>query len=246
MEINSPSAFLQLTPLDFESGKILLFDKPLYWTSFDVVKKVKFMVEALGASKKLKVGHAGTLDPMASGLMIICTGKATKQIDSLMGLTKKYTGTLRLGGTTQSFDLEMPIEQVADTSGVDEAQILAAVATLTGDIEQYPPMLSAIKIDGKRAYEVARSGGDAEIKSRKVTVSSFDVKCENLPEIDYAITCSKGTYIRSLARDLGEELGVKAYLKSLRRTHIGDFDVAEAFQPIPLVLAARQSGLDGF
>ena len=238
--------FLKFTAQEFEAGKILLFDKPLYWTSFDLVKKVKFMAEALGASKKLKVGHAGTLDPMATGLMIICTGKATKQIEGLMGLAKSYAGTLRLGGTTDSFDLEMPVQEQVSTTHITPVLVEAAAAKFIGEIDQFPPMLSAIKIDGKRAYDVARSGGEAEIKSRKITVSRFNVNCENLPEVEYEVACGKGTYIRSLARDLGEELGVQAYLKSLRRTQIGDFLVDNAFQPIPIVLAARKAGLAGF
>lgn len=246
MAVHSASDFLKFTAQEFEAGKILLFDKPLYWTSFDLVKKVKFMAEALGASKKLKVGHAGTLDPMATGLMIICTGKATKQIDGLMGLAKSYSGVMRLGGTTQSFDLEMPIEDIVDTSHITAEMVQAAAAKFIGEIDQFPPMLSAIKIDGKRAYDVARRGGDAEIKSRKITVSAFNVNCENLPEVGYEIACGKGTYIRSLARDLGEELGVQAYLKSLRRTRIGNYSVENAFQPIPIVLAARTAGLAGF
>jgi tRNA pseudouridine55 synthase len=210
-------------------GEVFLIDKPLEWTSFDVVRKVR------NALKIKKVGHAGTLDPLATGLLIVCAGKMTKQIDSFMGQEKEYTGTFIIGATTDSFDLEQPIVQVADPSQVTLAQVKEAVAELTGDIMQIPPMHSAIKVDGKRVYESARQGKVVKMDPRPVTVSEFEVtKFEN-PVVEFRIVCSKGTYIRSLARDLGEKLTVGAYMSSLCRTRIGNFKLSEAHELLPLV-----------
>lgn len=203
-------------------GEVFLLDKPLEWTSFDVVKKVR------NALRIKKVGHAGTLDPLASGLLIVCAGKMTKQIDSFMGQEKEYTGTFVIGATTESFDLEQPILPVADPSHITLAQVQEAVKQLTGHILQIPPMHSAIKVDGKRVYVSARAGIAVKMDPRPVEVREFEITRFAGEEIDFRISCSKGTYIRSLARDLGEQLGVGAYLKALCRTRIGTYTLQEA------------------
>jgi tRNA pseudouridine55 synthase len=210
-------------------GEVFLVDKPLEWTSFDAVKKIR------NALKIKKVGHAGTLDPLATGLLIICAGKMTKQIEGFMGQEKEYTGTFVLGKTTESFDLEKPIEEVKDPSNISKEELLEAVKKLTGSIEQIPPMHSAIKVDGKRVYEAARAGKTVEIKARTVEVREFEITRFDSPEVDFRISCSKGTYIRSLARDLGELLDVGAYLKNLRRTRIGDHRIENAENLLELV-----------
>ncbi|MBW3469426.1 tRNA pseudouridine(55) synthase TruB [Arthrospiribacter ruber] len=203
-------------------GEVFLINKPLEWTSFDVVKKVRNVL------KIKKVGHAGTLDPLATGLLIVCAGKKTKSIETFMGQEKEYTGTFELGKTTESFDLEKPVEEIADPSHLSLDQVKAAVAQLTGDILQIPPMHSAIKVDGKRVYESARKGKEVKMEPRPVTVSVFEVtKFEN-PTVHFRIVCSKGTYIRSLARDLGEILQVGAYMSSLCRTRIGSYALDQA------------------
>lgn len=210
-------------------AEVFLINKPLEWTSFDVVKKVR------NALRIKKVGHAGTLDPLATGLLIVCAGKMTKQIDSFMGQEKEYEGTFELGAVTDSFDLEQPIQKVADPSQITLAQVEKAVEKLTGNILQIPPMHSAIKVDGKRVYESARKGKVVKMEPRSVEVSVFEiVKFEN-PTIHFRIICSKGTYIRSLARDLGESLRVGAYMSSLCRTRIGNFKLSEAKDVLPLV-----------
>ena len=210
-------------------GEVFLIDKPFEWTSFDVVRKVR------NALKIKKVGHAGTLDPLATGLLIVCAGKMTKQIDSFMGQEKEYTGTFVIGATTDSFDLEQPIFPVADPGHITLENVKEAVAELTGDILQVPPMHSAIKVDGKRVYESARKGKVVKMDPRPVTVSQFEItKFEN-PVVEFRIVCSKGTYIRSLARDLGEKLKVGAYMSSLCRTRIGNFKLSEAHELVPLV-----------
>jgi tRNA pseudouridine55 synthase len=203
-------------------GEVFLIDKPLEWTSFDVVKKVR------NALKIKKVGHAGTLDPLATGLLIVCAGKKTKSIDIYMGQEKEYTGTFVLGKTTESFDREKEIIEVADPSHLTYEVVKAAVAALTGEILQIPPMHSAIKVDGKRVYESARKGIEVKMEPRAVTVSEFEITRFELPEIDFKIVCSKGTYIRSLARDLGEMLNVGAYMSALTRTRIGEFRLEDA------------------
>lgn len=214
---------------DFVAGEVLLLDKPLQWTSFDVVKKVR------GAIKIKKVGHAGTLDPLATGLLILCTGKMTKQIDTFQAQEKEYEGTFVLGATTASYDLETEVENVISVDHLTEKQILEAISQLTGDIMQIPPAHSAIKIDGKRVYESARKGKEVKIDPRPVTVHKFELTRVALPEIDFKIICSKGTYIRSLARDLGEILGVGAYMSALRRTRIGNFKIEDAIPVQTLV-----------
>lgn len=203
-------------------GEVFLIDKPLEWTSFDVVKKVR------NALKIKKVGHAGTLDPLATGLLIVCAGKKTKSIDIYMGQEKEYTGTFVLGKTTESFDREKEIIEVADPSHLTYEVVKAAVTALTGEILQIPPMHSAIKVDGKRVYESARKGIEVKMEPRAVTVSEFEITRFELPEIDFKIVCSKGTYIRSLARDLGEMLNVGAYMSALTRTRIGEFRLEDA------------------
>jgi tRNA pseudouridine55 synthase len=203
-------------------AELFLIDKPFKWTSFDVVRKVR------NTLKIKKVGHAGTLDPLATGLLIVCAGKMTKQIDTFMGQEKEYTGTFEIGATTDSFDLEQPVIQVADPSGISLSDVKAAVKELTGDILQIPPMHSAIKVDGKRVYESARKGIDVKMEARPVTVSEFEITRFENPTVEFRIVCSKGTYIRSLARDLGDKLGVGAYMSSLCRTRIGAFTLAES------------------
>ncbi|TDQ19096.1 tRNA pseudouridine synthase B [Algoriphagus boseongensis] len=210
-------------------GEVFLINKPLEWTSFDVVKKVR------NALRIKKVGHAGTLDPLASGLLIVCAGKMTKQIETFMGQEKEYTGTFVIGGTTESFDLEKPIINSQDASHITLDQVISAAAKLTGDILQVPPMHSAIKVDGKRVYEAARAGKEVKMEARPVRVREFEITRFENNEVDFRISCSKGTYIRSLARDLGEILEVGAYLKALCRTRIGEFKLSEAKELLPLV-----------
>jgi tRNA pseudouridine55 synthase len=209
-------------PFDFEAGEVLLLDKPLTWTSFDVVRKVK------NTLRIKKIGHAGTLDPLATGLLILCTGKKTKEIDLIQAQEKEYTGTFRLGQTTPSFDLETPVDAELPFEHLTEAEIREATARFTGLIEQTPPLFSAVKVNGERAYEVARRGGEAEIKSKQVTIREFEITRIALPDIDFRVTCSKGTYIRSLARDFGAALGCGAHLTKLVRTRIGEYRLAEA------------------
>ncbi|GAA3999028.1 tRNA pseudouridine(55) synthase TruB [Hymenobacter fastidiosus] len=205
-----------------EEGAVLLLDKPLTWTSFDVVRKVKNTLHIK------KIGHAGTLDPLATGLLILCTGKKTKQIDLIQAQEKEYTGTFRLGQTTPSFDLETAVDAEQPFAHLTEAEIRAATTQFMGLIEQTPPLFSAVKINGERAYEVARRGGAAEIKSKQVTIREFEITRIALPAVDFRVTCSKGTYIRSLARDLGAALGVGAHLTKLVRTRIGEYALADA------------------
>ena len=209
-------------PFDFEAGEVLLLDKPLTWTSFDVVRKVK------NTLRIKKIGHAGTLDPLATGLLILCTGKKTKEIDLIQAQEKEYTGTFRLGQTTPSFDLETPVDAELPFEHLEEAAIRAATASFTGLIEQTPPLFSAVKVNGERAYEVARRGEEAVIKSKQVTIKEFEITRLALPEVDFRVVCSKGTYIRSLARDFGAALGCGAHLTKLVRTRIGEYQLAEA------------------
>ena len=212
-----------LTDFDFEAGEVLLLDKPLTWTSFDVVRKVK------NALRIRKIGHAGTLDPLATGLLILCTGRKTKEIDGIQAQEKEYAGTFRLGETTPSFDLETAVDLVRPYAHLTDAQIAAAVQPFLGTIQQTPPLFSAVKIDGKRAYEIARQGLDAEIKPRTVEIKTFELTRIARPEVDFRVVCSKGTYVRSLARDLGLALGCGAHLTRLARTRIGAFRIEDAF-----------------
>ncbi len=205
-----------------ETGSVLLINKPYQWTSFDVVNKLRFIL------KIKKIGHAGTLDPLATGLLIICTGKMTKRIEEFMGLEKEYTGKFVLGKTTPSHDLETEVSEGTDISGLTEQQIRDAARSLTGLLHQIPPQHSAIKIGGKRAYQFARKGQDVDLKHREVEVKSFEITDIRLPDASFRIVCSKGTYIRSIARDFGDALGVGAYLADLCRTRIGNFRLADA------------------
>ncbi|MGB3605760.1 MAG: tRNA pseudouridine(55) synthase TruB [Psychroserpens sp.] len=220
-----------MTAEDFQAGQVLLIDKPLTWTSFQAVNKLRWEIKQAFKIKKIKVGHAGTLDPLATGLLIICTGKMTKQIDTFQGQDKEYTGTFVLGSTTPSYDLETEIDQTFPTEHISEALIHETTAQFIGDIEQFPPIFSALKKDGKRLYEYARAGEEVKINSRTVNVSQFEItKIADL-NISFRIVCSKGTYIRSLAHDFGKALDSGAHLSVLRRTKIGEFDVANAVSP---------------
>lgn len=222
---------------DFYNGEVLLIDKPLTWSSFQAVNKIKHAIKQHpsltvdGQKIKPKVGHAGTLDPLATGLLIVCTGKKTKTINELMGMEKEYTGTFLLGSTTPCFDLEKPVDHVFPTEHITEAMIREAAIRFTGVQQQVPPLYSAVFINGKRAYEYARAGEEAEIKSREVDIREFEITDINMPTVSFRIVCSKGTYIRSLARDFGIELHSGAHLTSLRRTRIGSFHVVDAVTP---------------
>lgn len=202
--------------------RILLINKPLRWTSFDVVNKLRYIL------KMKKIGHAGTLDPLATGLLIICTGKMTKRIEEFMGQEKEYTGTLVLGQTTPSYDLETEVSEAKDISHVTFESISGVAKTLTGKLSQIPPVHSAIRIGGKRAYAFARKGKELELKPREVEVTEFEIIRYNQPEVTFRIVCSKGTYIRSLVRDMGEALGVGAYLSQLCRTRIGPYKLSDS------------------
>ncbi|MBA4054291.1 MAG: tRNA pseudouridine(55) synthase TruB [Marivirga sp.] len=208
-----------------DTGRVLLINKPIRWTSFDVVNKLRRTL------KTKKIGHAGTLDPLATGLLIICVGKMTKRIEEFMGQEKEYTGKFVIGQTTPSFDLETPVSEQKDISHISSEMIQAATIPFIGKIEQIPPVHSAIKIGGKRAYEFARQGKDIELRPREVEIKEFEITSINLPEINFRIVCSKGTYIRSIARDFGNILQVGAYLSELCRTRIGDFTLQAAVAP---------------
>jgi len=213
---------------NFPEGEILLIDKPLDWTSFDVVNFIRSFLRKIYGGKKLKVGHAGTLDPLATGLLIICTGRFTKRIDEFQGMDKVYTGSMHLGATTPSFDRETEIDKEFDISGIEDKEILESTRSFIGDLEQLPPKYSAIKIKGKRAFEYARKNKDVVLKPRSVKISDFSILNIKLPNIDFSVDCSKGTYIRSLVRDFGEKLNNGAYLTELRRTQIGNYNVSDA------------------
>ena len=221
---------------NFTEGELLLINKPYKWTSFDVVGKIRNSFKPL----KLKVGHAGTLDPLATGLLIICTGKMTKKIDEFQAQQKEYTGTMILGANTPSYDLETEIDETFDISALDEESILANTIQFTGELDQYPPAHSAVKVDGERLYMKARRGETVELKTRKVSISQFEITRIELPEVDFRVVCSKGTYIRSLVHDFGRSLNNAAHLKSLRRTKSGDYDVENAFEVMELVNHIRQ------
>ncbi len=216
---------------DFKTGQVILIDKPLKWTSFQVVNKLRWSIRKKFKIKKIKVGHAGTLDPLATGLLIICTGKFTKKIESYQAETKEYTGVFTLGATTPSFDLETDIDQTYSTNHITNEKIKATTELFLGEIEQVPPIYSAIKKDGIRLYELARKGETTEIKSRKITISEFEITKVNMPNIEFRIVCSKGTYIRAIANDFGNALNTGAHLTSLRREKSGDFNVKSAISP---------------
>ncbi|MEZ7506436.1 tRNA pseudouridine(55) synthase TruB [Flavobacterium sp. Arc2] len=222
-----------MTDEDYLNGQILLIDKPLNWTSFQAVNKLKYaLINKLGLPKKFKIGHAGTLDPLATGLLLVCTGKFTKRITELQGQAKEYTGTFFIGATTPSYDLETEIDETFPTSHIDEALIHETVKQFLGEIDQIPPIYSAIKKEGVRLYEHARAGKTVEIASRKTTIHEFEITRIALPEIDFRVVCSKGTYIRSLAFDFGKAMNSGSHLTALRRTKIGDYDVKDAVDAI--------------
>lgn len=217
---------------DWLEGQIILIDKPLTWSSFQAVNKLKYVLKRnFDLPKKFKIGHAGTLDPLATGLLIICTGKFTKKITEIQAQTKEYTGTVTVGATTPSYDMETEVNATFPTNQITRELVKEAKRQFIGEIDQKPPVFSAIKKDGIRMYEHARAGEEVEMASRKTTIYEFEItRCE-LPEIDFRVTCSKGTYIRSLAYDFGLALQSGGYLSALRRTKIGDFDVANAVTP---------------
>jgi tRNA pseudouridine55 synthase len=219
----------RLTAENYLEGQILLIDKPLKWSSFQAVNKLKYaLINKVGLPKKFKIGHAGTLDPLATGLLLICTGKFTKRISELQGQAKEYTGTFFIGATTPSYDLETEVDQTYPTSHIDGALIHKTVKQFLGEIDQKPPIFSAIKKDGVRLYEHARAGETVEIAFRKTNIHEFEITRIDLPEIDFRVVCSKGTYIRSLAYDFGQAMNSGSHLTALRRTKIGDYNVVDA------------------
>ena len=221
-----------MTAEDFLEGQILLIDKPLTWSSFQAVNKLKYgLIRKYQLPKKFKIGHAGTLDPLATGLLIICTGKFTKKITEIQAQAKEYTGTITVGATTPSYDLETQVDATFPTEHISEALILETTKQFLGEIDQKPPVFSAIKKDGKRLYEHARAGEEVEIAFRKTTIHEFEITRIALPEIDFRVKCSKGTYIRSLAYDFGMALNSGGHLSALRRTKIGDYDVINGVSP---------------
>jgi len=231
------STIKQFPEFNFAEGELLLINKPYKWTSFDVVGKIRNSLKP----QKLKVGHAGTLDPLATGLLIICTGKLTKQIDTFQAQEKEYTGTMIVGATTPSFDMETVVDQEFPIDHLTDEQIYAATAAFTGDIQQYPPAHSAVKVNGERLYVKARRGEETELRLRFVTVSAFEITRIALPEVDFRIVCSKGTYIRSLISDFGTALNSGAYLSKLTRTRSGDFLLQNAFEVNELVNYIRNN-----
>lgn len=217
-----------MTGEDYKNGQILLIDKPLNWTSFQAVNKIRWHIRQRFNIKKIKVGHAGTLDPLATGLLIICTGKQTKNINEYQGQVKEYTGTFTVGATTPSYDLETEVNETFSTAHLTHELIHKTTEQFIGTIQQRPPIFSALKKDGKRLYELARKGETVEIPTREITINEFEITNIDLPKIDFRVVCSKGTYIRSLAFDFGKALHSGAHLSALRRTKIGDFSVEKA------------------
>jgi tRNA pseudouridine55 synthase len=213
---------------NFIEGEVLLIDKPYKWTSFDVISKIRSHIRGRLGLKKIKVGHAGTLDPLATGLVIVCTGKFTKRINEFQDAIKEYTGTICLGATTPSFDLEKEIDKTFDISHLNDQLIRDTAMQFIGDMDQMPPQFSAKKINGKRAYEYARQNKEIELQTRKITISEFEITDINVPNIDFRIVCTKGTYIRAIARDFGEVLNCGGHLTALRRTRNGLMNVEEA------------------
>lgn len=219
------------TTEDFLEGAVLLIDKPLGWTSFQAVNSVKWAIKRKFNLKKIKVGHAGTLDPLASGLLLICTGKATKQIEGLQSQPKEYTGSITLGASTPTYDLESAADRHFPTEHITEEDLRATAIKFTGAIQQIPPLFSALKKDGKRMYEYARKGEQVTVPARNVQIYEFEITGIAMPRIAFRIRCSKGTYIRSLAHDFGHSLGSGGHLSGLRRTKIGGYDVNKAVAP---------------
>jgi len=219
--------------MDFNAGQLILINKPFGVTSFSVVKKVRWVTKAG------KVGHAGTLDPLASGLLVICTGKMTKKINEYQGLEKEYLGSLILGATTPSHDLETEVNEHFDISGITEQMIRDATARFTGEVFQTPPNYSAVKVNGKRSYDMARGGEDFVLQPKKVTISEFEITAVDLPRVDFRVVCSKGTYIRSLVYDFGVALNNGAYMSALVRTRIGDLKLEDAWEMNDFVLFVK-------
>lgn len=233
---------MKLTKESIQSGHLFLIDKPLGWSSFQVVNKIRWLLRKNFGLKKIKVGHAGTLDPLATGLLIICCGKKTKEISLYQAQKKGYTGTLILGATTPSYDLETEIEERFPVDHIDSSALQVARKNMEGEIEQAPPVFSALKKDGKRLYDYARAGETVEIPKRKITIHAFSIESQRFPEIDFEVDCSKGTYIRSLAHDFGVSLQSGAHLSALRRTKIGNFDVENALSIDQLTKIIEQNG----
>lgn len=220
-----------MSGMNFEEGVILSFDKPYRWTSFDVVGKVRWLICRHLGVKRLKVGHAGTLDPLATGVLIVCTGRATKRIEELQAGTKEYLATIRLGATTPSFDLEKPIDATYPTEHITREMVEQVLERFKGKIEQVPPTFSACKVDGKRAYKMARGGKKVELKPKTLVIDDIELTDCNLPDITIRVVCSKGTYIRALARDIGQALQSGGHLTALRRTRVGEYKVEECLNP---------------
>jgi tRNA pseudouridine55 synthase len=220
-----------LTGEDFKNGQVLLIDKPSTWTSFQVVNKLRWNIRQKFDLGKIKVGHAGTLDPLATGLLIICTGNFTKKIDEYQAQVKEYTGEITLGATTPSYDLETEVDETFPVDHITSELIEETAKQFVGDIVQIPPMFSAIKMAGVRMYDLARQGKTREITSRNITIETFEITSINLPKVQFRIVCSKGTYIRSLAYDFGKALNSGGHLSQLRRTKIGDFNVVDSLEP---------------
>jgi tRNA pseudouridine55 synthase len=219
------------TEEEIKNGQVLLIDKPYQWTSFQAVNKIKWAIKKKYNLKKIKEGHAGTLDPLATGLLVICTGKFTKKISEFQSQVKEYTGTITLGATTPSYDLETEINQTFPIDHITEEMIKTTTSKFIGLIQQTPPVFSALKKDGKRLYEYAREGKEVEIKSREIEITEFEITEIKFPNINFRIVCSKGTYIRSLAHNFGAALNSGSYLSALKRTKIGDFEVVKAISP---------------
>jgi tRNA pseudouridine55 synthase len=219
----------ELDSFDFKNGEVLIFDKPLEWTSFNVVGKIRYKVCRYLGIKKLKVGHAGTLDPMATGLMVLCTGKATKKIEQLQGTEKEYIADLKLGATTPSFDIETEEDAQFPTEHIDLKSVEETLLQFIGEIDQIPPIFSAVKVNGRRAYDMARKGEEVELRSKKITIKEIEVLDFKEQHLKLRVVCGKGTYIRSLARDIGSALNSGAYLTGLRRTRVGEFSVDKAY-----------------
>ena len=217
--------------MNFQEGVIMAFDKPYRWTSFDVVGKVRWLICRRLKVKKLKVGHAGTLDPLATGVLIVCTGRATKRIEELQSGTKEYYATIRLGATTPSYDLEKSIDATYPTEHITREMVEQVLERFKGKIEQVPPTFSACKVDGKRAYEMARKGNEVELKPKTLVIDEIELTECNLPDITIRVVCSKGTYIRALARDIGEALQSGGHLTALRRTRVGQYKVEDCLNP---------------
>lgn len=213
---------------DFPQGEVLLIDKPAGWTSFDVVNKVRHMLRYHLGIKKIKVGHAGTLDPLATGLLLVCTGRATKRVNEFTGLDKEYTGSFIIGATTPSYDLETPVDHEYETSHITEEMIREAARHFLGRVVQTPPAYSAIKVEGTRAYRRARKNKDVDLPAREVLIHEFEILSAGVAETTFRVLCSKGTYVRSLVNDFGKHIGSGAYLSSLRRTRIGDHNISDA------------------